>query len=250
MAIRNGQQALRALPRERLIDRATEAIKDYILANALKGGDRLPSEQDLARSLGVSRNVVRQSVSVLETLGIVRAAQGRGIYVADLANTDVFHQLAAWINTAELDNDEYIEVRSIFERGIFELLLNRATDDDLDRLERVALEMAEVTDEEGLQRLHDEFHQLCLAATGNTFLVTMGTILNRFFWSVAYTGPHVHRVESGGLRGSHLRIARMLRQRRFEDIPSLIALHLGVHSPNLSEERFSDSGSSELSAGA
>ena len=124
---------LRTLGRERLIDRAVEAIKDYILANELQGGDRLPSEQDLARALGVSRNVVRQAVSSLETLGIVRAAQGRGIYVADLADTDVFRQLAAWLDTGDLDDAEYYQVRAIFERGIFELLLDNASDADLDR---------------------------------------------------------------------------------------------------------------------
>ena len=73
----SGREPLRTLPRERLIDRATEAIKAHILANELKGGDRLPAETELARSLGVSRNVVRQAVSSLETLGVVRVAHGR-----------------------------------------------------------------------------------------------------------------------------------------------------------------------------
>ena len=118
----NGQRSLQVLPRERLIDRAAGAIKDHILTNELKGGDRLPSELELARSLGVSRNVVRQAVSSLEMLGVVSVARGRGIYVADLADTDVFRQLAAWIDPSELDNDDYLEVRSIFDRGIFELL--------------------------------------------------------------------------------------------------------------------------------
>lgn len=87
-------EPLKTLPRERLIDRATEAIKDYILANRLSSGDRLPSEAELARSLGVSRNVIRQAISSLGALGLVRVAQGRGIYVGDVADTDVFRQLA------------------------------------------------------------------------------------------------------------------------------------------------------------
>ena len=111
---------LHALPRERLIDRAVEAIREHILANRLSGGDRLPSEAELARSLGVSRNVVRQAVSSLEALGVVQVAHGRGIYVGTLADTNVFRQLATWINTSDLDNAEYLEVRAIFERGIYE----------------------------------------------------------------------------------------------------------------------------------
>jgi len=143
----NGHRSLQTLPRERLIDRAAEAIKDHILTNELKGGDRLPSELELARSLGVSRNVIRQAVSSLEMLGVVSVARGRGIYVADLADTDVFRQLAAWIDTSELDNDEYVEVRSIFERGVFELIVKNASEGELDRIGAIARSLQEASAE-------------------------------------------------------------------------------------------------------
>ncbi len=221
-------EPLKTLRRERLLDRATEAIKDYILANRLAGGDRLPSELELARSLGVSRNVIRQAVSSLETLGIVRVAQGSGIYVRDVVDTDIFRQLAAWIDAGDLNNQEFVQVRSIFERGIFELLMERASDADLDQLAELAVALRDAPTDEDSQRLHDEFHQALLAATGNRFLLTLGTILNRFFWSVGYTGPHVHRVPPSGLRASHVQLVSMLRRRCRDDIPAIIALHLGV----------------------
>ena len=219
---------LQTLPRERLIDRAVEAIREHILANRLSGGDRLPSEAELARSLGVSRNVVRQAVSSLEALGVVQVAHGRGIYVGSLADTNVFRQLATWINASELNNAEYLEVRAIFERGIYEILLERMTDADLDRFESLAVAMREATDDEEIQRRHDAFHQAVLASTENRFLATMGTILNRFFWSVAYTSPHVHVVSHAQMQESHLQIVELLRRRNRNDIPRIIALHLGV----------------------
>jgi DNA-binding FadR family transcriptional regulator len=224
----NGTGALRALHRERLIDRAVDAIKEHILANSLKGGDRLPSESELARTLGVSRNVVRQAVSSLETLGIVRVAQGRGIYVAELADTDVFRQLASWVNTSELDDREYVEVHSIFERGVFELLIKNASDADFDDLGRLARSLQNAATPDEVQRLHDEFHHLCLTATGNRFLVTLGTILYRFFWSITASGPHVRHVSTDYLRSSHLGLVELLRRRRLEDVSTLVNLHLGL----------------------
>jgi len=226
-ATEEGHQ-LHALPRERLIDRAVEAIREHILANRLSGGDRLPSEAELARSLGVSRNVVRQAVSSLEALGVVQVAHGRGIYVGNLADTNVFRQLATWINVSELDNAEYLEVRAIFERGIYEILLERMTDEDLDRFESLAVAMREATDPTEMQQRHDVFHQAVLAATGNRFLATMGRILNRFFWSVAYTSPHVDVVSDAEMQDNHLQIVEVLRRRNRNDIPRIIALHLGV----------------------
>lgn len=219
-------EPLRTLHRERLLDRATEAIKDYILANRLGGGDRLPSESELARSLGVSRNVVRQAISSLETLGIVHVSQGRGIYVRDLADTQVFRQLASWFNASELDNDEFVEARSIVERGIFELVISRATDADFDQLDALARAVRDASTDEEAHRRHDEFHQALLATTGNRFLMTLGTILYRFFWSVAYTGPHVYHVPITDLRTSHVSVVELLRRRRPEDIPTIIRLHL------------------------
>jgi len=224
----SSSEPLRILPRERLIDRATVAIKDHILANRLSGGDKLPSEFELARSLGVSRNVVRQAVSSLETLGIVRVAHGRGIYVADVADTDIFRQLASWIDTSELDNDEFVRVRSIFDRGILEMVIERASDADLDHLDALAVAIRDASTVEEVDRLHDEFHQSMLATTGNRFLMTLGTILNRFFWSVAYGGPHIHRVETHGLQTSHIRVVELLRRRCLADIPRIVDVHLGV----------------------
>jgi GntR family transcriptional repressor for pyruvate dehydrogenase complex len=220
---------LRALPRERLIDRAIEAIKAHILANELKGGDRLPSESDLARSLGVSRNVVRQAVSSLETLGIVRVAHGRGIYVADLADTDVFRQLAAWIDPSDVVDSEYVAVRAIFERGIYELIIQNATNDDMDQIATLAAELENCPSEEDFSRRHDEYHHACLAATGNRFLMTLGTILYRFFWSLVAVGPRVRHVPTEEMKTSHRRMAAMLRERRAEKVPEIVRLHLGVH---------------------
>ena len=58
-------------------------IEDHIAANDLQPGDRLPSDRDLAASLGVSRPLVRQAIKVLESLGRVSAQQGSGTYVQD-----------------------------------------------------------------------------------------------------------------------------------------------------------------------
>jgi GntR family transcriptional repressor for pyruvate dehydrogenase complex len=222
------QEPLRTLPRARLIDRASEAIKSHILANELKGGDRLPSESELARSLGVSRNVVRQAVSSLETLGVVRVAHGRGIYVADPIDTGVFRQLAAWIDASEVDDGDYVAVRSIFERGIFELIIQNASDDELDQLGAIAQGMVSSGDDGEFHRTHDEFHQACLAATGNRFMVTIGTILYRFFWSMVAQGPRVRQFSVDEMKSSHLEVAALLKRRRVEDIPTIIRVHLGM----------------------
>lgn len=57
------------------------------LAHEIQAGadPRLPSEQALARRFGVNRHTVRQAIRSLAEQGLVRAEQGRGTFVADLA---------------------------------------------------------------------------------------------------------------------------------------------------------------------
>ena len=47
----------------------------------LKKGDRLPPERQLAEMLGVGRPALKQAISALEVLGIIRSRQGDGNYI-------------------------------------------------------------------------------------------------------------------------------------------------------------------------
>lgn len=62
-------------------------IRDRLRAEILDGthapGERLPTEQALARVFGVNRHTVRRAVASLVELGLVRAEQGRGTFVME-----------------------------------------------------------------------------------------------------------------------------------------------------------------------
>jgi len=58
-----------------------ERIVGLIAERGLQPGDRLPTEQELATELGVTRGVVRDAVKILTALGRVSAHRGRGLFV-------------------------------------------------------------------------------------------------------------------------------------------------------------------------
>lgn len=220
--------SLPAVRRDRLIDRTAEAIKDYILARRLTTGDRLPSESEFASSLEVSRHILRQAISSLEALGIVRVVHGRGMFVGDDVDSRIFRQIALWIDPTELEDWEFVEVRSAVERCIYDAVIDRATDDDFDRIEALAIALRDAPTPADATRLHGEFHQALLAATGNRFLMSVGSILYRLFWSLAYTAPRVHGLPIDETRKRHVKLVEMLRRRRKEEVSEIIAFHLGV----------------------
>lgn len=71
-----------AAPRRLLRHSVAKSLRERIVAHKLEPGDRLPSEPELARSLGVSRSSLRAGVALLEEDGLVRRLHGSGTYVA------------------------------------------------------------------------------------------------------------------------------------------------------------------------
>lgn len=58
-----------------------EKLKAYIKDQNLQKGDKLPTEPELIKILGVGRSTVRESVKILAYSGVVEVKQGSGIYL-------------------------------------------------------------------------------------------------------------------------------------------------------------------------
>jgi GntR family transcriptional regulator len=65
-----------------LYDQAIEALQQFIEDGRHQPGDRLPSEGELARQLGISRSTLREAMSFLESHGLVTRRHGAGTFVA------------------------------------------------------------------------------------------------------------------------------------------------------------------------
>src|SRR5215510_11354807 len=66
-----------------LAERVLTRLSADIRGGRLAPGDRLPTEQELTSSMGVSRTVVREAVAALRADGLVVTRRGSGAYVAE-----------------------------------------------------------------------------------------------------------------------------------------------------------------------
>jgi GntR family transcriptional regulator, transcriptional repressor for pyruvate dehydrogenase complex len=64
-------------------DSIAEQIVSLVNSGSYKEGDRLPTEAELARQLGVGRSVVREAVKMLSAVGFLRVRRGSGVYVGN-----------------------------------------------------------------------------------------------------------------------------------------------------------------------
>ncbi len=83
-------------------------IEKEIISGGLKAGDKLPPETELAKTLGVSRSVVREAIAQLRNEGLVDTRQGVGAFVLALQRRPIIR-----IEAADLVNPA--SFRSLFQ---------------------------------------------------------------------------------------------------------------------------------------
>lgn len=117
-----------------------DQVQDLIRSGVLAPGDKLPTERALAEQLGVSRSSVREALSALEVLGMIRSRPGLGNYVAeDLSSEAARHAFESLIS--EGGTVEILEARRIFEPDLAALAAQRRGEDDLTSMQSCLMAM-------------------------------------------------------------------------------------------------------------
>jgi GntR family transcriptional regulator len=75
------ERAFKSYRNASLIERIKNDLRDTITSGGLKPGERLPSEPELAATLGVSRNSLREAIGLLENEGLLYRRQGVGTFI-------------------------------------------------------------------------------------------------------------------------------------------------------------------------
>jgi DNA-binding FadR family transcriptional regulator len=63
------------------VDEVVEKLRALIEDRGLSPGERFPTEGQLVRELGVSRNTLREAIGRLEAVGVICVRHGLGMFV-------------------------------------------------------------------------------------------------------------------------------------------------------------------------
>lgn len=122
-------------------------IKQMILDGQLAPFQRLPSENDLAEALGVSRPTVREAVRGLMTLNIVESRHGDGTYVTSLDPMLLAAPIDFLLRVDEGGLAALTDARIVLESSIAELAATRVTPEGVSKLESLIALYAECIDD-------------------------------------------------------------------------------------------------------
>ncbi|MBY0525614.1 MAG: FadR family transcriptional regulator [Gemmataceae bacterium] len=164
-----------------LVDTVVERIRSLIEKGELKAGDRLPTESELVERLQVSRGALREGIKRLQTLGLLRVAQGRGMYVGDgqdLSSCVQLFRSAMAISTKE--SLQFAEFRRMVECYNARRAAERATKEDVAELERMLEEKNRLGPTEEGVHWDWLFHRKLAEITGNDLIRNVVVVLQEF----------------------------------------------------------------------
>lgn len=208
-------------------DDVSERIRNTLAAaigeGALKPGTKI-LEEAIAEHFGVSRTVVRGALGVLESDHLLERKRNRGTFVAEPS-----------IEQAR----SLFEARRKLERLLLELVVTRATSEQLDALDRLTDEEEHIHhhgDEKSKTVLSGKFHIVLADLAGNSVLTEMlAKVVARLSLVMSLyeedrkddCGADHHRMIVAALRAKDLQKAQDLMDHHLADIEGRVRLTEG-----------------------
>ena len=132
-----------------LVGHVAATVREEIRCRNLAAGDPICTEVELAERLGISRNIVREGVSRLRTLGVVTSRRGKGLVVARSDPAALLRDSLGHYATDRESLGEIAELRYSIETGAIDFAVARATPEQVARLKELGDEFAKLASAKG-----------------------------------------------------------------------------------------------------
>lgn len=107
---------------QQVIDCLTQAMLD----KELRAGDKIPTETELAESLGVGRSTVREAIKILVYIGVLEIRRAEGTFVCEgFSESMIDPMIYGIILSSEGDYDSLMELREMTEVGVLRLAMQK-----------------------------------------------------------------------------------------------------------------------------
>lgn len=212
--------------KKNVTDKVYEELFNMLLKSNYKPGQKLPSENELKDTFGVSRNTIRSAINRLNVLGIVETRQGEGTYLLGIGTNLYLNNFVPSILTNADDLMGLLEFRRGVETASARLAAMNATDEDIADMERYfeALKNNEVSNHEFAEMTSD-FHVKIAMASKNELFVNL---LNLIKWIITsrmedflYYKPNV--ADSSFY---HYMVYRCIRQHKPDEAAYMMDCHI------------------------
>lgn len=152
-------------------------MKDAIVSGEWAVGKKIPSENELASLMGVSRISIRAAIQRLASIGLVESRQGEGTFVCELNGTQQLKSLIPVIALTKTDLRNVLELRMVVEGKTAALAAERRSEEILRELKDIYRRHSDSGSLEDAASLDFSFHYTIAKATGNPLIEQVFSIL-------------------------------------------------------------------------
>lgn len=170
---------LEPIKRTRIPDEIANRLRAMIVDGTFQKDEPLPSERELAKRLRVSRSSVRDAFRRLEVIGLLETRHGQGTFLHELSVDNVVTPMASVLTFNRARQDDLMDARRAFEPAVARMAASRATDEELDAIDRIVeAQRRKVKASEPTINEDTAFHAALAQATHNPVIVGVMEILN------------------------------------------------------------------------
>ena len=195
---------------EQTSDRLYEMIVDE---HRYMPGSKLPNENELSETLGVSRTTLREAISFLAAQGVLEIRRGKGTFVAESLPAEGLDLTALAGVRSRVRAKDLFEMRLIFEPATVALACQRASDEELEQIRKKAERVERIAAEGGNWPLADqEFHWAIIKASHNEYMRRLYPIINSAVNEILQISQNRQQMQDIALRDNRMILEFLLRR--------------------------------------
>ncbi len=197
--------------RKTIVQQVMDHMKQLIAEGVYTAGDKIPTEQELSKQLGVGRSSIREAIKIFNHLGVMESKSALGTFVCERSN--ISKEALTWALLLGNDEiDEVIELRGAIELWSFTRLtmMNGSNPEEAKpHVELLAQELERMKsciengEKERLIEADYDFHSHVIRSSNNPLFVEMYGILRSFM---------IHEIEK--TQGRYAVSERILEEHR------------------------------------
>lgn len=219
---------LKNLKSESVVQKVINCLTDGMVSGELKPGDKLPTEPELAATLGVARTSVREATKILTYLGVLESRRSEGTFVANGFQESMIDPMVYGIILNKGENfDSLMELRELTEVGILRLAIKKRSEEGLEAVREKLDAFSDAVEQGNLTaafQADNDFHDAVSALCQNDLVDKINRVVRVLTYAVrqktVYTMIQTGRGQE--LLQAHWKIYEILYTKNMEGLEEFI----------------------------
>lgn len=168
---------IKPVPQNNVVDMIFDEIMQHIASGKWKIGTKIPSENELAAKMQVSRNSLRQALNRFNALGIIESRHGDGSYVKSVDLTFYLKNIFPMVILSKYDALNVYQLQKAIQcEAASSCVCELCTPEQLQELTALVEEMKrcdQADDEDGFLMADMRYHEVFVEITRNPVLISI-----------------------------------------------------------------------------